>query len=680
MSEVVFEAVSVCKVIEGMHSSPDDYLLKRFYDLDVENGELHRVFFQDYMPRYFGNRDWIYKNDGPEALGTIGVWSWNSRPNNSDPDKDYVRSSYQPQIHLVFAKVLADVESIKELLEKVKCGIDFGFINACKENWMILFKDPVGDYSGVYCERGMLDSHSGANGKSGYLKSSVTRLQKVGVGATDIYSLGEQKIYRFLDIDPLGEVLVRSANEIVKSCILNRMTWKSFNSFTGGTHSEHNLFKNFLNSITVDIYREVAEKCGCDIDIAKGYVNDFVGIANTYIEGKDIETDLLLSLIEGRADIRERFEKEIESRWFENNKKRMEEKEAEIAAAIERKDHIGIVIQDLLDQQKKEEKQYQDSIIAHRKILEEFEAELNKKIETIKDNLGVALADSVYFERLAGGKSHVGIQSKETIFIQGAGVTIDEELENGDDVFDLLKHNIIEAGVSRVWADIVGAFLTVVAYNNAPLILAGPNGEEIADAISITLYGRNAGRYTSWNNSEILADLDQVEETVIVFENFCKTDFVDILPGIIRKKKRLFIFTTPYYEDLFVEPTGLFNYAFPLITEWFVDSYAQEAWVGGIASEQWRDSVEREKVRKNIINTMRSIKMRPYLQNKYLDVLGEANYYLDNKERKVILSYLTSLAPYALTTSNMEGLYDCLQNDEAIDSSIKDAIRELCGE
>lgn len=676
----MFETTSICKVIEGFPSKPDDYLLKRIFDVDVDKGTVHRVILQDYVPKYFGNRDRIYKNDGPEELGTIGVWTWNSRPNYSDPDRDYVHSSYQPQIHIVFVKILKDVDSLEELVEKLKNGVDLGFRNACKEQWMVLFKDTAGDYTGVYCERGTLEGYGGSEGTSGYIKRSVTQVPTVSIGASDIYKLDDQRIYHYLDVDPIGEVLIQSVNEIVKNCIIDRVTWKAFNSFSGGSHTEHNLFKEFLKSITVDIYQEVSEKCGCDRQTAEEYVDGFIGIANTYIDGEDIETNVLVSLVEGNNDLRERFERIIEERWIENNKKRIEKNKAELDLIKEEKEQIEIEINTLKGQQESEEKNYLDSVNLHKKYLEDLEVEVNKKIDMLKGNLGSALADSIYYEQIFSLQKSIEQKNEETSFFPGIEAVVEEELENAQDVVDLLSYNLVEAGVCKDYAEIVSAFLTASIHNSSSLILAGPNGKEIADAISLTLFGRSAGRYISWNNTEIINTLSENEEPVVIFDSFCKTEIVDILPEVISGHDKLCIFITPYHEDLAIEPLGLFNYALPLMTEWFVDSYPHREWVGGMASNDWGDSIEKRKVRRSFIDGMKSIGMKQYQRKKYLRVLEEAISITDQSDREDYLGYFTVLLPFSIVTGNLERLYELIEDDESIEESVRVELLKICGE
>ena len=61
---------------------------------DVEDDILHTPFKSERTDNYFENRDRLYRNDGPTALGTVGIWEWTAIPNRDNPAIDYVQSYY----------------------------------------------------------------------------------------------------------------------------------------------------------------------------------------------------------------------------------------------------------------------------------------------------------------------------------------------------------------------------------------------------------------------------------------------------------------------------------------------------------------------------------------------------------------------------------------------------------
>ena len=86
------------------------------------------------------------------------------------------------------------MNSLDTLLSELRTGIELGFDYANEEQWMILYKAQSGQYEGVYCEKGSLESN-GYLGENGRLKQSVVRLQSVSIDAGDIFRLDNRRIF-----------------------------------------------------------------------------------------------------------------------------------------------------------------------------------------------------------------------------------------------------------------------------------------------------------------------------------------------------------------------------------------------------------------------------------------------------------------------------------------------------
>ena len=675
MGEIVFETISICKVIEGWQNDYNKHRLKRIYDIDEKKGSIHKVFLED-RSHNFDNRDWIYKYDGPNELGDIGAWYWSARPGENNPEMDYIQSSFRADIQLIYIKVLENVNSLDTLLSELRTGIELGFDYANEEQWMILYKAQSGQYEGVYCEKGSLESN-GYLGENGRLKQSVVRLQSVSIDAGDIFRLDNRRIYRFLHVDPLGEVMTRSVNDVVRNCILDLTTWKAFSEFIGGTRSERRLFKDFLSSIETDIYQDVAKQCGCDESTAIEYVEKFVKIANTYIEGTDVETEVLTSLVDGNAEIRDRVEAIVEDKWIENNKKRIGKAEEELNSINAKRKDLEDEINRIRERQKEEKKQYQEDIDSQEKILRDLEARINVRMSDFNDSLGEMLADSVYYNNLVGTATN---KKKPTVvFESGVPVAVEGNPEGVQQVADYLSCNLEEAGVSEGYLDIISAFLTSAVYNRMPIILAGPNGRAIADAISISIFGKTAGCCRCWTGKELLESIETIEDEVICIEDLCKDYLIDLLPDIVGHTDKVIILLTPYYENLFVEPSGLYSYALPLMTEWFVDISPRKNWCGGEAINDWNKDIRATPIRKNILSAMQNIGMKMYQKTMYTRILGVASAVLDHRGRDLALAYVTGLIPYAVATGNIDKLIDFIEQDESLDKDNRNELLTECG-
>ena len=73
---------------------------------DVEDDILHTPFKSERTDNYFENRDRLYRNDGPTALGTIGIWEWTAIPNRDNPAIEE-NTIFVSDAHLKYAKPYA---------------------------------------------------------------------------------------------------------------------------------------------------------------------------------------------------------------------------------------------------------------------------------------------------------------------------------------------------------------------------------------------------------------------------------------------------------------------------------------------------------------------------------------------------------------------------------------------
>ena len=214
MSEIIVEKTSICRVREGLQDSPDIHLLDRFYD--IEDNEIKEPQIADNEPKSFENRVRIYKNDGPDKTGTIGVWYWSARPNLKDPKKDYVESVYQSDVHLIKAKIFKKIKSIKALVEKFKSGISYSpktFMPG--DDLMVVFKNENGDYDGVYCPNDCLVFYQ--NSVVSFNESMIT-LKIVHIQESDLLDFGDIKVYKYFSIEAYEETLIKPIMNIVKQC------------------------------------------------------------------------------------------------------------------------------------------------------------------------------------------------------------------------------------------------------------------------------------------------------------------------------------------------------------------------------------------------------------------------------------------------------------------------------
>lgn len=86
---------------------------------DIEQGELIKFVRPDGLPPRFANRDKLYWKDGPNEVGTIGVWQWNAIPKPADPSSDYVLTYFDQDRQAIEIVEFDDCSSLEDVAEKL---------------------------------------------------------------------------------------------------------------------------------------------------------------------------------------------------------------------------------------------------------------------------------------------------------------------------------------------------------------------------------------------------------------------------------------------------------------------------------------------------------------------------------------------------------------------------------
>lgn len=670
MAEIEVNKTSVCEVTDTYYQG---LMLTRLFD--IEEDMLVRPELHD-GPRKFGNRKRLYKNDGPNDVGTVGVWNWTAIPNNNDPDKDYVTSKYQSQIKLIYAMILHGVSTHNQLINMLKRGIDVGLNDVTYTNLLVLYRNEVKEYEGVYCPAGALSERS----HSAFLNSTVTLLETVIIDADDLLWIERNAIYRFLDIDPVGTILTAPIHDIVKQVVMDRTTWRAFSNFVGGTHSELNLFKAFLESITERAPQIVAEKTGLDEETASDYVDDFILHANSYMENADIDSEMLSGLLETNTEIRERFGLLAQERWEKEHKQQLEKKEAQIIDAKETLEELQSSVGEQQQLFKKTKVDFQNWLQEAARTRTAFEASMQSRIDDLQNNLGSTLADSIYFRQLCSPSPQIEGPIPSINYVEGVVVETEETASDYLDVHDLLIDNLGIAGIKESYRKYLSSFLLSCLKEKNSVILAGPNGKAIADAVSVTLYSKTAGHINcnKDNQAAVLHVITHAKDPIICVDQFCKYGFVDELPSLLATIDKPFFLLTPFAEDLTIEPAGLYNYALPLMTEIFVTARPTTEWIGGLADAEWLDfEIGEEREKFVMINPLVKSELA---RNSYRNVLKLSSHIVDEYARDGLLSYICAYIPYAYVTGRTCADLEDSESNVSISQEVKDLMIRYLGE
>ena len=191
---------------------------------DVEDDILHTPFKSERTDNYFENRDRLYRNDGPTALGTVGIWEWTAIPNRDNPAIDYVQSYYVKDYSPVRVVVLM-AKSLDEVVEQLQNGTARTQAYFC--DTLFCYEPKWGQFAGVLCRANEFN----ISDRCAKLSETVYSLPSYTISSGDIYNWDDRNL-RFLKTlqvgEPSGYVSIGNTDEVIRTLILERTTWPLF--------------------------------------------------------------------------------------------------------------------------------------------------------------------------------------------------------------------------------------------------------------------------------------------------------------------------------------------------------------------------------------------------------------------------------------------------------------------
>jgi len=249
---------------------------------------------------------------------------------------------------------------------------------------------------------------------------------------------------------------------------------------------------------------------------------------------------------------------------------------------------------------------------------------------------------------------------------------LDENASWGDTVETLLNE-LGEAGVSNEYAQILSCFLYAANRNRQPLLLAGSHGASIADAFSVSLFGKTAGILDCCEpfSRDALKRVEDSEDQVIIIKNAFRDPWMVSIMDLLQDAEKQYFVVHPFVEDLAIEPRSLYNYVFPVITEVLVDHFAGKNFVGGMMAQSYTEHTSVEATSDGL---MRKLHLGKYAAIRLQHVLADAQNMLDTESKD--MAFLLAYFPYAYFT----GQTALLEDMQAVSKNTRDCIKGFIDE
>ena len=247
-------------------------------------------------------------------------------------------------------------------------------------------------------------------------------------------------------------------------------------------------------------------------------------------------------------------------------------------------------------------KKLQDNAAHYEHLGEESLRLVREKLSLAREEAAGFLADLALFgssgERTAATSSLPVAGTTPSFLVQpGTPVEHVDVVQNTAESLELLRDNLKAAGAEHVKE--LAYFLYGAFQSGTPLLLVGPQGMAVADALSCAMTGRHTAVLDccgDWN-PVALETVMQVDTAVIAVKHPFLHRWIDQLISEIKCTGKLWIFIHPYADDLSLEPVGLYSYVFPLVLDVFMTGKTSGPMVGCRRSSGYREAEKCEDVK-----------------------------------------------------------------------------------
>lgn len=678
MSDNSIERTSLCRVFE---SNDGQRLLYRL--ADIMDGVLTKVFIIDDAPKTFDNRTRLFWRNGPVAAGAFGIWEWSAKPNRTKPDTDYVETTYSEGLQVIEIIDVPGTSTIEDVINSLASGLAIR---------------PIGPRT-LFCVQNQSESRSTAcegvlctgadiivdNGKT-IISKTVTSMPVYFLNRQDTLFLEGKQFYRNLDCGtPIRMVRVKEPYDIVREAIIRRTSWSAVKPL-GIIKSTWRSMRDLITEMSVDsLYQEIAAACQCDESEAKEYVDKFLTSVDSYINHEDYDSTIMLAVLEGHPDLMKKCEDIVSERWHKTHQSDIDKAQKVLDAVtteiLKKQEELKAKESEITSAEKKLS-ELGKSIHEQEQLASDVSEKIRTRISEARTDAATFIAEMAFVSPVtsdASVSSSVAVPNDSVIH---SGKTLDpDSMETSSvwkDAIYTLQLELVEAGVTEKYSVGFAAFLYSAYINHIPVLLAGPNGESIAEAFSAALFGRTAaiidcsGLYFA--NFE--KDISESEDEVFIMKNALRNEWITHIPEIQSFTKSFFI-VHPFTEDLLIEPQSLFSYVLPVFTELFVNAVPSMKYVGGRRTDNFSE-YQREKTKPIYDRLLKSIGSGMYTRSRLQAIITD--FHALQQTESGDLDCLFAIFPYAFITDKHEvPLLDKLSEAITISKELKKELAIFMG-
>ena len=432
-----------------------------------------------------------------------------------------------------------------------------------------------------------------------------------------------------------------------------------------------------LFEIIDQVRRETRE---ISIQEAQTYVDEFLQMVEKYMTVEDVDSAVITRILSKHGGLWQKCNDIAYNKWIADHANEVNTAQEELAALQHKvaqaendvssaKEKHGDILREVAEAQ--DDLCRLQAEIARYKILEkETVAAIREKIAGAQKNVAGFIADlSILLPQATSNESGWKYRHISAVYPEDeVGVSKDWK----DELNELSQNLSYSLNVEPDLATMLAAFLYSAHIHNAPILIAGPCGQDIANALSVSLYADNAGQlmFGEQFDCDIADAVNNVNEHIVAAQNMFGKGWGDIIPQMLANSRKHIVWTHPYVEDLAIEPQGLYNYMLPVISECFVGTVSSLEPYAGKRSEDFIGYVPKD-THPLRIAAFKKLGISKALLRQLSRVISDAKVMVDSPERAKDMEMLFGVMPICVLTGQLDVMREVLEAESGISSAVK---------
>lgn len=456
---------------------------------DIVEGEIFPFYVDETEARYFANRDRIYWKDGPNEEGAIGVWNWKAEARNTDATKDFITCEYNSDARVTEIIEFLQYKTITELSELLLEGFEMTL--TCNKVLFVI-TNSNGTKEGILCNAGDFENY----GTKMKLASSVFMLPNFCIKQSDIIKIAGIKLYRKMNLGaPQSIIRIRTPYDAVKSMLLSRVTIPALREYDLSKKEAQHCKRFFEGLPTKTLIQELSDVYACTEAEAKGYINDFINFADTYLSAEDFDMNVISNALSRSPELVDLCKKQLAEEWENENNDRITEARKEldeIQKDVQKKqEDLQISLQsknELIDELEK----IRNQIMQQEQLATDVEKSIAARIKSAKEDAAEFISQMAFLSSASVSVSagnDIGQLKSVPVIHSNMKSEDGGEIDDIDTFEEELTDNLMHIGYNEETAVEMAQAISYCFCNNIMLVV-GENSVAVSQCIASTIGGK----------------------------------------------------------------------------------------------------------------------------------------------------------------------------------------------